>query len=289
MSLAAAPSAHPVGVGVGLRRGHLVDYLQSARRPAWVEVVPEAFAEGGLLPQRALDLAVSQGVVIPHGVSLNLGGDGPAGGAHLDALARFADRVGAPYYSDHVCASAAGGVESFDLIPLPFCEEAAEYVAARARRAREVLARPLVLENITWYARMPGSAWSEGRFLREVLRACDGGLLLDVANVVVNARNHGLDARAALESLPLERTVQIHLAGHRVDRAWGMVVDDHASAVSDETLALYAHALRRIGRPVPTLVEWDQRLPAWDTLLDEAERVAAVARSVWAETPAVSP
>ena len=267
----------PVGVGIGLRRAHFQPYLASSRRVDWVEIIPEAFLDSGGLSGRALDVACERGPVIPHGVSLNLGGCDPLDVRRLDALARLCDDLGAAWYSDHVCTSAIDGVQSFDLLPLPFHEAAVEHVAARAVAARRSLGRPLVLENITWYALMPGSEWSEGRFYRELLTSCDAGLLLDVANVVVNARNHGHDPREALEALPLERTVQIHLAGHRRDARWGMVVDDHASAVSEETLALYAHALRRIGRPVPTLIEWDQSLPSFDVLVDEAERVAAVA------------
>jgi hypothetical protein len=124
---------------------------------------------------------------------------------------------------------------------------------------------------------MPGSTLTEGHFLHQVLTAADAGLLLDVANVRVNATNHNLDPIALLDALPLERTVQIHLAGHRYDPHWAMVLDDHASEVSDDTLALYAHALRRIGRMVPTLIEWDQRLPSLDRLIDQATAVSAFA------------
>lgn len=124
---------------------------------------------------------------------------------------------------------------------------------------------------------MPGGTWDEGTFLRSVLEESDAGLLLDVSNVVVNARNHGLDPVRALEQLPLERTVCIHLAGHRYEKAWGMWIDDHASAVSDASLALYEHALRRIGRAVPTSIEWDQQVPPLEVVLGEADRVRAVA------------
>ena len=244
-------------------------------RPDWVEVVPEAFVGVGGLAPKALAAARERGPVIPHGVSLDLGGEDAMSEARLAELARWLERIAAPYHSDHVCTSRAGGVESFDLLPLPFCEEAADHVAARARHARSVLGVPLALENITYYATMPGSTWSEGRFLTEVLERADAGLVLDVANVLVNAKNHRRDPIALLEALPLERTVHIHLAGHRHEPAWGLVIDDHASAVSAETLALYEHALARIGRDVPTLIEWDQRLPALDELLLQARAIAS--------------
>jgi uncharacterized protein (UPF0276 family) len=270
----------PHGVGVGLRRAHFTAFAASERSVPWCEIIPEAFLGFGGLSLRTLHLARARGPVIPHGVSLNLGGADPLDLQRLDALARLCDELRAPWYSDHVCASAIDGAQSFDLIPLPFCEEAAEHVAKRAREARRVLGRPIVLENITWYAQMPDSTWDEATFLRAVLDESDAGLLLDVANVVVNARNHGRDPHEMLAALPLERTVQIHLAGHRHDQRWNMVVDDHASAVSQQTLAVYANALRRIGRPVPTLLEWDQQLPSWDQLLDEVARISAFASSV---------
>lgn len=265
----------PRGVGIGLRRAHFAAYADSGAMPDWVEIVPEAFMGVGGLASRALSAAKERGALIPHGVTLDLGGEAPLEEARLSCLARWLESIDAPYHSDHVCTSAAGEVQSFDLLPLPFCEEAAEHVAARARRARATLGVPLALENITNYACMPGSTWSEGRFLTEVLERADAGLVLDVANVVVNAANHGADPVALLEALPLERTVHIHLAGHRRDDAWNLVIDDHASEVSLETLALYEHALARIGRPVPTLVEWDQRLPALEVLLTQARTIAA--------------
>lgn len=275
----------PHGVGIGLRRAHFEAFSSGTADPEWIEVVPEAFLGVGGLARRALATARERGAVIPHGVSLDLGGDAPLSESRLSSLGRWLESIEAPYHSDHVCTSASGGVESFDLLPLPFSEEAAEHVGERARHVRARLGLPLVLENVTYYARMPGSTWSEGRFLTEVLERADCGLLLDVANVLVNAKNHGLDPIASLEALPLERTVHIHLAGHRYDPVWGMVVDDHACAVAEETLALYEHALVRIGRPIPTLIEWDQRLPSLETLLAQAR---AIARRVQARAPAAS-
>lgn len=271
------PPRGPWGIGIGLRRAHFDEILHVRRRVDWMELVPEVFLGVGGRARRVLDAMRERVRLVPHGVSLSLGGPDPLDGARLDALRALCRELDAPFYSDHVCLSSIDGVESFDLLPLPFCEEAASHVAARAREASERIERPIVLENITYYATMPGSSWSEGRFLREVLEQSGAGLLLDVSNVLVNARNHRVDPVRALEALPLERTVQIHLAGHRYEKAWGLWIDDHASAVSDASLALYAHALRRIGRPVPTLIEWDQHVPPLDVVLDEADRVREVA------------
>jgi len=274
-------------VGVGLRRAHFAAFLANKREIDFVEIIAEAFVGVGGLAMRALARAKEHGPVLVHGVSLGLGNEGPVDARKLGDLARFLEEVGADAYSDHVCACASDGIESFDLLPLPFHPAAIDYVATRAREARAILGQQVVLENITYYARMPDSPCSEGQFYSELLEAADAHLLLDVANVVVNAKNFPggkpgtntqVDARTLLDALPLHRVKQIHLAGHRFDARWGLTIDDHASAVSDETLDLARYALARIGAPVPVLIEWDQQLPDFDVLLDEAERVRAALR-----------
>ena len=260
-------------IGVGLRRAHFGAFLANKRDIDFVEIIAEAFVDVGGLAGRALSRAKEHGPLMVHGVSLGLGNEGPLAAAKLEGLARFLEEVGACEYSDHVCACASDGIESFDLLPLPFHAAAIDYVSSRAREARAILGRQIVLENITYYAGMPDSVCTEGAFYSELLAAADAHLLLDVANVVVNAKNFRVDARTLIDALPLERVRQVHLAGHRFDKRWGLTIDDHASPVSDETIALARYALRRIGAPVPILIEWDQQLPDFDLLLDEAERV----------------
>lgn len=284
--LRSSKKTYPVhGVGIGLRRAHFEEWLALGDSPIpvdFLEFVPEVFLGVGGRTRRVLDQLRERVPLIPHGVSLSLGGPDPC--RPLEPLRALCNDVTAPYYSDHVCLSSIDGIESFDLLPLPFCEEAAMHVASRARFAAERLERPLVLENITYYGIMPGSTWEEGRFLRRVLEESNAGLLLDVSNVLVNAKNHGCSPERALEALPLERTVQIHLAGHRRERAWSMWIDDHASALSDESLALYAHALRVIGHPVPTLIEWDQHVPPLEVVWAEAARAREITESIFRAT-----
>jgi hypothetical protein len=211
-------------------------------------------------------------------VSFSVGGPDPFDRAQVDALDAFAKHVDAPYVSEHVSYSCALGVSFHNLLPLPFSRAAAAHVAARAIELEARLTRPLVLENITYYATMPGSEMTEGQFLTEVLDAIHdatggGGLLLDVNNVYVNARNHGLEPLDVLMALPLGRTRQIHLAGHR--RQGNRLIDDHGSAVSKEVWALYEEALRITG-PVPTLIEWENNLPSLDRIVDEADHARAL-------------
>ncbi len=275
-------------VGIGLRRAHFAE-LEACTRPIdFVEIQPETFLGRGGRAARALAVARERGEVLVHSVSLSLGGPDPLDDARLGALSTLLREQDARYLSDHICLSAIDGQETFDLLPLPFTTEAAAYLGARAREVRARLELPLVLENITYYELAPGSELTEGAFVSEVLERAGAGLLLDVSNVVVNARNQRVSAADLLDALPLERTVEIHLAGHRFDPRWGLVIDDHASAVSDESLALYERALRRIGRPVPTLVEWDQSIPPLGVLIDEADRVRARATRVFGTRPTAS-
>ena len=146
-------------------------------------------------------------------------------------------------------------------------------MAGRIRQVQERLGRRIAVENVSSYLRFADDAMSEWEFLVGVAEAADCGILLDVNNVYVNAWNHGFDPRRYLDAIPAGRVFQIHLAGHSVSGA--LRIDTHDHPICDEVMALYAHAIRRLG-PVSTLVEWDDRLPDLDGLEAEAERVRAV-------------
>jgi uncharacterized protein (UPF0276 family) len=274
--------ASDICVGIGARRVHFESLIATSRQVDFLQIVPEVFLGVGGRTRRSLDALHERFALLPHGVSLSVGGPDPLDSRRLADLAALCAQLQAPYYSDHLCLSSVGGIETFDLIPLPFNYEAACHAATRVQRARAELGLPIALENIVYYATMPDSSWDEGRFLSAVLDECNAGLLLDVSNVLVNARNQGLSAPDMLAALPLDRTVEIHLAGHRFVPSLGLVVDDHASLVSQASIDLYEHALRSIGRPVRTLIEWDQALPDLDVLLDQADRVRSLQARIFA-------
>ncbi len=248
----------PSGVGIGLRRVHFREISRTSRRVDWLEITPENFMGFGGPAARALSACAERWPVIPHGVALSLGGPDPLDDGYLRAAHELSAELGAAWFSEHACYASLGGAQSYDLLPLPFCDEAASHLARRAREAAERIERPLLLENITYYAVMPGTTLDEGAFLRAVLDEADCGFLLDVNNVYVNAKNHGLDPEAALLALPLDRTRQIHMAGHRRDG--NVLIDDHGSAVPDAVWSLYELAIEHVG-PVPTLIEWDNQNP----------------------------
>jgi uncharacterized protein (UPF0276 family) len=260
------------GVGIGLRRPFHEEIFRTTRTIDWLEIVSENFAGLGGRPAHLLARVVERWPTVAHGVALSVGGEDPVD-EYLAALGPLVKRLRAPFVSDHLCYSAIGGRQMFDLLPLPFHDDAVAHVAARARIAQDRLETPLLLENITGYAVMPGSEMDEPSFLRAVLETAGCWLLLDVNNLYLNAVNHGLDPQALLERMPLERVKQIHLAGFTSDE--GVLLDTHSRPVADAVWSLYRQALVRTG-PVPTLIEWDQDIPSLDAVLDEADRARRI-------------
>jgi uncharacterized protein len=266
-----------LGVGVGFRRPHVVTVLRERPAMDWFEVISENyFAEGGI--QRANLEALRAGYpVVPHGVSLSIGGTDPIDPTYLARLRGLVERVLAPWCSDHLCWTGSAGIDVHDLLPVPFTRATLDHVVERVRRVQGELGVPLALENASSYVEFRESTIPEHEFLATLADRADCGLLLDVNNVYVSAYNHGFDARAYIDAIPAERVVQIHLAGHSDRGAY--LLDTHSTQVKAEVWDLYRRALRRCG-PVSTLVEWDEDIPAWDVLSTEA----AKARAVRAET-----
>jgi uncharacterized protein (UPF0276 family) len=266
-----------LGVGVGLRPPHQPEILARGSRGElrvdWLEAVSENFMVAGGRPLRVLDAVRGLAPVALHGVSLNLGSVDPLDARYLDALAALARRCDAAFVSDHLCWTGVDGRQLHDLLPLPFTEEAIRHVAPRIARAQDRLGRRIAIENVSSYLSFADDAIPEWEFLAAVAEAADCGILLDVNNVYVSARNHGFDPEAYLDAIPPERVFEIHLAGH--GEAGKLLVDTHDHPVRDEVWSLYERVLARVG-PVSTLVEWDERIPEWDDLEREALRARAI-------------
>jgi uncharacterized protein (UPF0276 family) len=261
----------PDAVGLGLRRGLLAPLRAAAPGSIdFLEVAPENWmGVGGILGEQFAELCARQPLAC-HGLSLSLGGPGPLDDAFLAKLRRFLDAHRCRLYSEHLSACSDARGQLYDLLPLPFNAAAARHVAARIRRAQDVLGRRIAVENISYYA-APGAqspgAMREADFIRTVLDQADCDLLLDVNNVIVNATNHGYDASAFLRALPGERIACIHVAGH-FDEGPDLKIDTHGAAVSQPVWALLDEAYALFG-PRPTLLERDFNLPPFEELLAE--------------------
>ncbi|MBL4684513.1 MAG: DUF692 domain-containing protein [Nannocystaceae bacterium] len=261
------------GVGIGLRHPHFGDILETSRRIDWLEVVPENFVGIGGTASRVLDDCLERWTMVSHGVSMSIGGPDALDEDYLRGLRQLCDRMETPFYSDHLCYSAIDDIQMFDLLPLPFTDEAVEHAGKRIRHVADRLERDMVIENITYYATMPGSRLTEGEFVHGVVETADCGLLLDVNNVYCNAINHGRDPVESLFALPWQRAKQVHLAGFLEEES--RLLDDHGSPVADGVWALYRTLLERAG-PIPTLIEWDTNIPDLDRVIDEADRARAI-------------
>ncbi|MCA6091101.1 DUF692 domain-containing protein [Streptomyces sp. SCA3-4] len=255
-----------LGFGVGLRSPHLRHVLD--RQPAvdWFEAISENFMDSGGFRRHALDRIAERYPLVLHGVSLSIGSTDPLDLAYLDRLRRLADATRARWVSDHLCWTGVAGLNTHDLLPLPLTEEALAHVVQRVGIVQDVLERQLVLENPSSYVEFSGATMTEWEFLSRLADASGCGLLLDVNNVYVSSVNHGFDPEEYLRALPHEKVVQIHLAGHTDLGAH--IVDTHDRPVADSVWELYALTVALTG-PVPTLLEWDDRIPPFDDLLDE--------------------
>jgi uncharacterized protein (UPF0276 family) len=238
----------------------------------FMEVAPENWiGVGGRLGKQFRALAERYTVAL-HGLSLDIGGPDAIDTALVQSVRTLMDEIDAPLYSEHLTYCAAEG-HLYDLLPIPFTEEAVHHVAQRVRQVQDIVGRPLVLENASYYAQ-PHAELTEAEFIRAVLDESGAELLLDVNNIYVNSINHSYDPIEFLASLPLEKAVYIHVAGH-YDEAEDLKVDTHGADVIDPVWALLEQAYQQVG-PLPTLLERDFNLPPLEKLLEEVRQIRAL-------------
>jgi uncharacterized protein (UPF0276 family) len=274
----AGPVPEP-GFGLGLRTPHVGHILRHNPVVDFFEAISENYLGCHGSRRRALAEVAERYPVVLHGVSMSIGSTDPLDMEYLAALGRLADSVRAPWVSDHLCWTGVLGVNTHELLPLPLTEAVLRHVVGRVRTVQDVLDRRLVLENPSSYVEFTGSTMREWEFLARLAEDADCGLLLDVNNVYVNSVNHEFDPWEYLEALPHHRVVQMHLAGHTHHGTH--IIDSHDAPVAAPVWELYQSAVRLTGG-APTLVEWDDRLPAFDVLTDELDRARRVAAAALA-------
>ncbi len=259
-----------LGIGVGFRVPHYGHVVDDHPPMDWFEVISENFMiAGGRVaggsPRYFLDRLRAHYPVVPHGVSMNLAG--PLDPEHLDGLAALVADLDPPWISDHLCWTGTAHTRVHDLLPVPYTPAVRDHVVARIDQVQQRLGRPFALENVSSYLGYRDSVMAEWDFLASVAEAADCALLLDVNNVFVSSVNHGFAPTEFLDHVPVDRVVQLHLAGHSIRE--GYRIDTHDGPVCDEVWALYAHTIRRLGS-VSTLIEWDDQIPEFPRLQAEA-------------------
>ncbi len=274
-----------LGCGVGLRTEHYDFILQEWPRVDWFEAISENFMDSGGRPLRVLEQVRLRYSVALHGVSLSIGSADPLNERYLERLKALVDRIDPAIVSDHLCWTGVDGENLHDLLPLPFTEEAIRYVADRVERVQESVKRRILLENISTYVTYQHSTMPEWEFLTAVAERSGCGILLDLNNVYVNAYNHQFDPAAYLRAIPGELIGQFHLAGHT--NMGDYLFDTHSAPVIDAVWQLYRDALQAWG-PVTTLIEWDEDIPPFPRLAEEAERARAIYVQVCGGQPLVS-
>jgi len=247
-----------LGLGVGLRTVHFAHILQHQPQVDWFEIISENFMDSGGRPRYILEQIAERYPVVMHGVSLSIGSSDPLNMEYLAKLKRLAGQVRPRWISDHLCWTGVLGLNTHDLLPVPLNELTLKHVVERVRTVQDILERPLVLENPSSYVTFACSTMTEWEFLSRLADEADCGLLLDVNNVYVSSVNHDFDPVEYVRSVPHERVVQIHLAGHT--DCGTHRVDTHDSEVIDPVWQLYRLAHQLTGG-VATLLEWDANIP----------------------------
>lgn len=271
----AAPSA-----GLGLKPAHFGEALAAPADGLWFEVHPENYMVAGGPRLRWLEAIRARHPLSLHGVALSLASDAAPDAAHLARFASLVRRFEPVLVSEHLAWSSLRGAYYPDLLPFPRTSESLERIAANVGLTQDALGCRIAIENPSHYLRFEEHAWDEIDFLAELARRSGCGLLLDVNNVFVSARNLGGSAEAYIDAFPGDAVMEIHLAGHTADPQLGaaLLVDSHDAAVAPEVWALYERLVARIG-PRPTLIERDDNLPAFAELAAERERAQAVLRA----------
>ena len=258
------------GAGLGLRRGMLDDMSSlTVKDVDFLEIAPENWIGVGGRFGKALREFTERFPFACHGLSLSIGSADPLDIEFIKSVKTFLDEHNIQTYSEHLSYCSHNG-HMYDLMPIPFSEDAAKYVADRVRIVQDIIERPLILENVSTYADI-GDGMSELDFVKQVLELSDCKMLLDVNNVFVNSTNHKFDARHYIQSLPSDRIEYIHIAGH-YDEAEDLLVDTHGADVKPQVWDLLKLAYDNHG-VLPTLLERDFNFPPMNELLAEINQI----------------
>jgi uncharacterized protein (UPF0276 family) len=271
------PKMPNLGIGIGLRVPHYKDIFQNKPAIDWFEIISDNYMVEGGAALDNLKKILDHYPVVQHGVSLAIGSPDPLNFDYLRKLKELTRLTKTPWVSDHLCWGRLAGAHYHDLLPLPYTQEVIDYVAERARIVQDYLELPFALENLSSYVAYSQDQMPEWDFYSAVVEKADIYMMLDVNNIYVSSRNHGFDPKLYYENIPLDRVLQIHLAGHTDKGAY--VLDTHDEPVRDEVWDLYAEIYPRTGG-VSTLLEWDDNFLSFEDTWKEALKAKAFQKSL---------
>ncbi|QIG50325.1 DUF692 domain-containing protein [Nordella sp. HKS 07] len=268
----------PRTAGVGFKPEHFGEIVSGHQPIGFFEVHAENYMGDGGPPHAQLTYIRENYALSLHGVGLSIGSMQDLDRAHLARLKRLCERYQPESFSEHLAWSSHDTVFLNDLLPLPYTNETLRRISAHVDQVQDTLGRRMLLENPATYLLFAESTIPETDFLAEISRRTGCGLLLDINNVFVSATNHGTEAAAYLAAFPLTAVGEIHLSGHAAteDEAGApLLIDTHDCAVADPVWALYERVIAQTG-PIASLIEWDDKIPAWPTLRGEALAAQAI-------------
>lgn len=265
--------------GIGYRKDFAELLLQQQiLQPDFIEVAPENWMGIGGYWKKQFRAAIEKYPLYTHGLSLSLGSPDEPDMAFLKKIKQFLRETGAVLYSEHLSYTKCDNAHLYDLLPIPFTNEAVKHVAGRIRMVQDFLEQRIAVELISYYTPV-APEMSESAFINAILEEADCDLLLDVNNIYVNAFNHHYDAAAFLDTLPMERVRYIHMAGHE-QVSDDLIIDTHGEAIADPVYTLFEYALIKAGRDIPVLLERDYNIPELAEMQQELERLRAIQQSV---------
>lgn len=263
-----------LGYGLGLRQKHVKQIiLQRPKEVEWFEIISENYFNPLSEKRGQIDDLRQDYPFVMHGVSMSIGSTDELDTEYLSNLKSLAEWLKPEIISDHICWTGINNFNSHDLLPVPYTEESLKNMIRKISQTQDFLGRRIALENPSTYLEFNGSTLNEWDYIRYVAEEADCDLLLDVNNVYVNCYNHGYDAKEYISSLPKDRVVQIHLAGHK--NCGTHIIDTHSDHVNEEVLKLYEHSLNIMGKR-NTMIEWDAEIPEFDVLLNELKKVKKI-------------
>ena len=273
-------------IGIGFRKDFAEELLNTNDlQPAFIELAPENWIGMGGYWKKQLDAAAEKFPITCHGLSLSIGSPDELDVAFVKQVKQFLKQYNIKVYSEHLSYSKCDNAHTYDLLPIPFREDAVKHIVQRIKQAQDILEMPIALENVSYYTSV-AAQMSEEDFITAIVTQSGCNMLLDVNNVYVNAFNHNYNAKDFIKKLPLNKVAYIHIAGHE-QVSDTLIIDTHGQAVIDPVFELFDYASGLI-KPVPVLLERDFNIPELAELQSEINRLDAIASKKWKTNYAIA-